>query len=95
MYSNVPRQLVGPRESSITVRDGTGVRTFVNRGLARTIRILPASHRQQSYWQLSLLIHLRQDLVTFACALQTKGHKQFVRAAKSKDSLTGHIFANF
>lgn len=62
--SNVPGELVAPGEPPVAPVDGAGVRTLVDRSLARSIRILSRLYRDEPERQSALLVNLREDLVT-------------------------------
>ena len=53
----------------------SGPTAFLTWSFAGPIWVFSGSNRQQSYWKLSLLVHLRQDFVPFTGAL--KQHRSF------------------
>lgn len=59
-------EFVRPRESSVAVFDGAGVRSFMNGSFAGPVRVLAGLHRDKFQWHWALLVHLVQDLVTLA-----------------------------
>lgn len=63
--ANVSRQLIRSRESPIAVLNWARVWSLVYRRLTRSVRILSRFHWYQLERHWRLLVHLRQDLVTF------------------------------
>lgn len=59
-------EFVRPRESSVAVFDGAGVRSFMNGRFAGPVRVLAGLHRDKFQRHGALLVHLVQDLVTLA-----------------------------
>ena len=67
MDPNVTCQLVWPGEPPIAVLNWACIRSLVYWRLTRSVWILPGFHWYQLERHWRLLVHLRQDLVTFTC----------------------------
>jgi hypothetical protein len=64
--ANVPCQLVRATKPSVAVLHRTGVGPLVDRGLARSVGVLARFHGHKLQGDGTLLVDLRQNLVTLA-----------------------------
>lgn len=64
--ADVPRQFVRPREPAVAAFHRARVRSLVDGGFARPVRIFARFDRDEPQRLCTLLVHLREDLVPFA-----------------------------
>lgn len=65
--ADVPRQLIRPREPAVAAFHRACVWPLVDGGFARSVRVLARFDSNEPQRLGTLLVHLREDLVSFAC----------------------------
>ena len=80
--ANVPGELVAAGEPAVTAVHGAGVRSFVDRGFARSIWILSWLHRDQPERHRTLMADLRENLVSLGRAGIVLGQLNACRASR-------------
>lgn len=80
--ANVPGELVAAGEPAVTAVYGAGVRPFVDRGFARSIRIFSWLHRNQPERHRALMANLRENLVSLGRARIVLGQLNACRAGR-------------